>query len=77
MSDERNDSDPLADPGHLFDQTNGVVEGLDGDADGTAGSDTSSTADRELDADPDGIDQGSELLTEGRSGTAEGTDPDR
>jgi hypothetical protein len=39
MSDERNrsvDDDAI---GHVFDQTNGVVAGLDGDSDGTAESD--------------------------------------
>lgn len=55
MSDEK---DPLADPGHLFDQTNGVVEGLGGDADGTAGSDAASEADREVDDDTDALADG-------------------
>ncbi len=34
------------DLGHVFDQTNGVVEGLDGDSDGTADSDDLSSAER-------------------------------
>ena len=51
MSD---DKDPLADPGHLFDQTNGMADGLEGDSDGTAESDEASAADRadERDQDP-------------------------
>ncbi|MGT2425425.1 hypothetical protein [Amnibacterium kyonggiense] len=32
--------------GHVFDQTNGVIDGLDGDSDGTAESDELSAADR-------------------------------
>jgi hypothetical protein len=32
--------------GHVFDQTNGVIEGADGDSDGTAESDTASGAER-------------------------------
>jgi hypothetical protein len=36
-----------SDVGHVFDQTNGVVEGLDGDSDGTADSDVSSQEERE------------------------------
>jgi hypothetical protein len=32
--------------GHVFDQTNGVIEGVDGDSDGTAASDVSSDAER-------------------------------
>ena len=63
------DKDPLADPGHLFDQTNGVVEGLDGDADGTAGSDAGS--------DPSGIDDGSDLIDDGRARVARETEVDR
>lgn len=35
---------------HVFDQTNGVIEGLDGESDGTAGSEVSSAADRGDDA---------------------------
>lgn len=67
MSDEHDPKDALADPGHLFDQTNGVVEGLDGDATGTAGSDTASEADRELDDDTDGTiaDEGGRAATDG------------
>ncbi|GAA2750253.1 hypothetical protein [Amnibacterium kyonggiense] len=37
--------------GHVFDQTNGVVEGIDGDSDGTAESDERSAAER-ADEDP-------------------------
>ncbi|WFR68849.1 hypothetical protein P9139_04105 [Curtobacterium flaccumfaciens] len=32
--------------GHVFDQTNGLADGLDGDSDGTADSDVASDADR-------------------------------
>lgn len=32
--------------GHVFDQTNGVIEGVDGDSDGTADSDLRSAAER-------------------------------
>ena len=32
--------------GHVFDQTNGIIEGLDGDSDGTADSDEFSSAER-------------------------------
>lgn len=35
---------------HVFDQTNGVIEGLDGESDGTAGSEVRSAADRGDDA---------------------------
>lgn len=49
MSDEK---DPLADPGHLFDQTNGLADGLGGDSDGTAGAENASEADRDIDDDP-------------------------
>jgi hypothetical protein len=41
------DDDVVAEP---FDQTNGVVSGLDGESDGTASSDTGSAADRDDDA---------------------------
>ena len=34
------------DIGHVFDQTNGVIDGLDGDSDGTAASDDASRAER-------------------------------
>ena len=33
--------------GHVFDQTNGVIEGVDGDSDGTAASDVHSGAERD------------------------------
>ncbi|GAA4755529.1 hypothetical protein GCM10025783_30870 [Amnibacterium soli] len=33
--------------GHVFDQTNGVIEGVDGDSDGTAASDVRSGAERD------------------------------
>lgn len=33
--------------GHVFDQTNGVIEGVDGDSDGTAQSDVHSGAERD------------------------------
>ncbi|MFZ7087229.1 hypothetical protein [Curtobacterium sp. RRHDQ10] len=42
-------TDSLADldsPGHLFDQTNGLADGLNGDSDGTAESDVTSDAER-------------------------------
>ncbi|KQO63763.1 hypothetical protein [Curtobacterium sp. Leaf261] len=42
-------TDSLADldsPGHLFDQTNGLADGLSGDSDGTAESDVTSDAER-------------------------------
>jgi hypothetical protein len=32
--------------GHVFDQTNGLADGLDGDSDGTADSDAKSDAER-------------------------------
>lgn len=48
MTDEK---DPLAEPGHLFDQTNGMADGLSGDSDGTAGAEEQSAADREDEAD--------------------------
>lgn len=32
--------------GHVFDQTNGVIDGIDGDSDGTADSDAASAAQR-------------------------------
>lgn len=35
------------DPGHVFDQTNGMADGLDGDSDGTAESDELSAAERD------------------------------
>ncbi|MFD1713325.1 hypothetical protein ACFSBZ_02470 [Amnibacterium flavum] len=41
------DNDDLI--GKPFDQTNGVVSGLDGDSDGLADSDTESSAERERD----------------------------
>lgn len=50
MSDQRGtgagDDETVAEP---FDQTNGVVGGLDGDSDGTAASDRGSAADRDDD----------------------------
>jgi hypothetical protein len=39
INDDSKHPDPIAEP---FDQTNGMVEGLDGDSDGTAASDTHS-----------------------------------
>ena len=80
MSDETNapasgSESALSDPGHLFDQTNGVAEGLDGDADGTAGSDAASGADRELDADTAG--DGGSLLDDGDTEAVRGTEGDR
>ena len=68
-------NDPISDPGHVFDQTNGQVGGLDGDSDGTAGSDAGSDADRDLDADTTPIDEGSDLLVDGRD--AESREGDR
>jgi hypothetical protein len=59
------DRDGLASPagddsiGHVFDQTNGIVEGLDGDSDGSAEGDELSSAER---ADEDGTLDGAERL---------------
>lgn len=66
MSDEHKQTDALADPGHLFDQTNGVAEGLEGDSDGTADSDLASRSDRDGD-DPgfSTIDAGTAQVTDG------------
>jgi hypothetical protein len=50
----------LDDPGHLFDQTNGLADGLNGDSDGTAESDDASAADREP---VDGINPGTDAGT--------------
>lgn len=50
------DDDSVA---HVFDQTNGVVEGIDGDSDGTAASDEYSSAER---GEGDGALDGSEPL---------------
>jgi hypothetical protein len=41
------------DPVAPFDQTNGMMPGADGESDGSAGSETSSAADRD---DPDAVD---------------------
>jgi hypothetical protein len=41
--DSRTPEEPIAEP---FDQTNGLVDGLAGDSDGTAESDTGSAKDR-------------------------------
>ncbi len=46
MTDDKDVTGALADPGHLFDQTNGVADGLGGDSDGTAAGDTASRAER-------------------------------
>ncbi|MFD1721966.1 hypothetical protein [Amnibacterium endophyticum] len=58
-------SNGIEDPGHVFDQTNGMADGLDGDSDGTAESDELSAAERdredptveddEVRADDDGV----------------------
>lgn len=53
MTDEKDIPGALADPGHLFDQTNGVADGLEGDSDGTAASDEASRAERAEDVDGD------------------------
>ncbi|MGN6741989.1 MAG: hypothetical protein ACTHJL_01660 [Amnibacterium sp.] len=50
MSEQRGtdapDDESVAEP---FDQTNGLAEGLDGDSDGTAASDSGSAAERDAD----------------------------
>ncbi|MFD1721965.1 hypothetical protein [Amnibacterium endophyticum] len=43
---EKGDPRDLNDPGHVFDQTNGMVDALDGDSDGLAGSDEHSAAEK-------------------------------
>lgn len=43
---EKSDPADLDDPGHVFDQTNGMVDALDGDSDGLAGGDEHSAAER-------------------------------
>jgi hypothetical protein len=50
----------LDDPGHLFDQTNGLADGLNGDSDGTAEADEASAADRN---DTDGVNPGTDAGT--------------
>jgi hypothetical protein len=56
--DQQVSSDSLADldtPGHVFDQTNGLADGLEGDSDGTAESDVASDAERGGDGTSTGI----------------------
>lgn len=64
MTDDKDVTDPLADPGHLFDQTNGIAEGLEGDSDGTAASETASEAER-ADEDDTPTTENTALLADG------------
>lgn len=65
-------SDPSDDAGHVFDQTNGLADGLEGESDGSAAGDELSDADRGRE---DGS-VGRDGLVEGdRSGAEDVDDP--
>ena len=64
-------SDPR-DAGHVFDQTNGLAEGLEGDSDGTAEGDEVSDGERDGRVNPIGQ---QDAFTEDHYGADEGRDP--
>lgn len=60
--------------GHVFDQTNGVIDGLDGDSDGTELSDEESAADREGLNEPNPVGQ-QDAWHDDHYGESDGRDP--
>ena len=60
--------------GHVFDQTNGVIDGIDGDSDGTAAADEESTADRHGLNEPNPVGQ-QDAFHDDHYGATDGRDP--
>lgn len=65
-------SDPTADAGHVFDQTNGLADGLEGESDGSAAGEERSAADRDAEDGSVGRDG---LVEDDRSGAEDVDDP--